>query len=238
MNDDPREIGAIRVGDVGDRDPANPGPQERGGRVGSPPPTTEQPSRSASRLPAVTDTGRSSPDRADPGHWQTGPAQPRSAGATGWTVDGPYRPEPAASAFRPGTAAPTASPAVSDTWPSMRRVDPMSATGSEATGSHPAGSAGWTDRGTPGSAAMNRRGTESANDNGRMLPIETRTFDPLLDQSPPNPGGVFGQAYPPPPPGETRAWRGRSAEPATATVRPVRPAPATGPATGPAGRTP
>ncbi|KDA44134.1 MULTISPECIES: MinD/ParA family protein [unclassified Frankia] len=213
MNDDPREIGAIRVGDAGDRDPANPGPRERGGRVGSPPPTTEQPSRSASRLPAVTDTDRSSPDRsspdrADPDHWQTGPAQPRSAGAAGWTVDGPYRPEPAASVFRPSTAAPAASPAVSDTWPSMRRVDPMSATGSEAAGSYPAGPAGWTDRGTPGSAAMNRRGTESANGNGRMLPIETRTFDPLLDQFPPNPGGAFGQAYPPPPPGETRAWRG------------------------------
>ncbi|WP_462183906.1 MinD/ParA family ATP-binding protein [Frankia sp. AgKG'84/4] len=63
--------------------------------------------------------------------------------------------------------------------------------------------------------------------NGRVLPIETRTFDPLLDQYPLRPHPGFGQAYPPLPgaPEPTRAWSADSlAGPVPAT--PAGPAPA------------
>ncbi|CAJ65340.1 conserved hypothetical protein; putative signal peptide [Frankia alni ACN14a] len=59
-----------------------------------------------------------------------------------------------------------------------------------------------------------------------MLPIETRTFDPLLDRLPLAPGGSFGQPYPSAPPAQTRAWRAEPLPPGPRAQPPAAPPPA------------
>ncbi|SNQ51451.1 ATPase involved in chromosome partitioning [Frankia canadensis] len=202
MSGDGHDLGAIRVGDVADHE--RPAPR---------------------RHPAAA--GWSWTDGEATG-WTDGEAgRPAPATGPGWSVDNTPRPHkpgtdaPPFGGVRPGTAAhgpdgasrpahsvqqwdhahPGAAaqpggpvqpggtvPGVSDTWPSIRQpeLDPAPA---------PAG-------------------RHEGSGGGRMLPIETRTFDPLLDQYPLTTQVGFGQAYPPPPPSaQTRNWHGEPAGP-------------------------
>ncbi len=102
----------------------------------------------------------------------------------------------------PGAGAAAHPPRPSDTWPSIRQPE-LPPAPPEAP--------------NPGSG------------NGRMLPFETRTFDPLLDQYPLRPHPGFAQAYPPRPaemgaPEPTRAW---SADSLAGQVPGTPPSPAT-----------
>lgn len=106
-------------------------------------------------------------------------AGPGPAVGQGWRVDA--APRGHTNAPRAERADHAAPPPTSDTWPSIRQFDPGPAP-------DPVAEPGWTSG------------------NGRMLPVETRTFDPLLDQFPLAPGRAFGQPCPPTPPAETRAW--------------------------------